>query len=46
MFNKIICHILGHTMGQVADCPFTLYTYLYCKRCNHMYYAYPTVRTD
>ena len=44
MFNKLVCHILGHTMGRISDCPYTQYTYIDCKRCSYMYYAYPTVK--
>ena len=42
MFNKFICNIIGHKPGRKSECPFTLYTYIHCKRCDDTYYAYPT----
>lgn len=45
MFNKLICHIFGHIEGGKESCPYTLYTYIHCKRCTDMYYAYPTNKT-
>lgn len=43
MINKLICSLLGHKAGgRKVECPFTLYTYIHCKRCDKTYEAYPT----
>ncbi len=43
MFNKFICNIIGHQAGgRQIDCPYTLYTYIHCNRCDVTYYSYPT----
>ena len=34
--------MLGHKFGGRASCPFTLYTYIHCKRCHEIYHSYPT----
>jgi hypothetical protein len=46
MFNKLVCNILGHKAGGESSCPFTLYTYISCSRCNDIYYAYPTNKKE
>ena len=47
MFNKFICNIIGHQAGgRQVDCPYTLYTYIHCKRCDVTYYAYPTNKKE
>jgi len=46
MFNKLVCNILGHKAGVKSECPFTLYTYIHCKRCTDIFYAYPTNKTE
>lgn len=43
MINKLICLIFGHKSGgRKESCPFTLYTYIHCNRCNEIYKSYPT----
>lgn len=46
MLNKFICLIFGHLEGSQEACPYTLYTYISCIRCNEIYYAYPAHTSD
>lgn len=46
MFNKLVCLFKGHLAGVESACPYTNMTYIACIRCNEIYYAYPTNKTD
>ena len=42
IYDKFTCFIFGHLEGAKASCPFTLYTYTYCIRCNEIYKYIPS----
>lgn len=46
ILDKLNCFIFGHLEGVKASCPFTLYTYTYCIRCNEIYMYEPTKNKD
>jgi hypothetical protein len=46
ILDKLNCFIFGHLEGVKESCPFTLYTYTYCIRCNEIYMYEPTKNKD
>lgn len=46
IFDKINCFMFGHLEGVQTSCPFTLYTYTYCIRCNKLYSSHPTENNE
>jgi hypothetical protein len=42
ILTKFNCFIFGHLEGVQESCPFTLYTYTYCIRCNEIYKYIPS----
>jgi len=42
IYDKFVCFMFGHLEGVQSSCPFTLYTYTYCIRCNEIYKYIPS----
>lgn len=42
MFDKLNCLLGRHLEGRKDKCPYTLYTYISCIRCNKIMKSYPT----